>query len=101
MSLLIIISILVFILNIPFGYWRGNVSRFSTQWYFAIHLPVPFIVALRLLSGIGFGWETYLFFVAGYFLGQQSGSFIMQWVHVNCHQDSSCMIMDLYRCKRS
>jgi hypothetical protein len=101
MHLLILISIFVFLLNIPFGYWRANVSRFSSQWFLAIHIPVPFIVALRLLSGIGFGWETYVFLVAGYFLGQQAGSLIMKWVHVHCHQDSSCLVMDLYRCRRT
>ena len=101
MHLLILISILVFLLNIPFGYWRANVSRFSSQWFLAIHIPVPFIVALRLLSGIGFGWETYVFLVAGYFLGQQAGALIMKWIHVHCHQDSSCLVMDLYRCKRT
>jgi hypothetical protein len=101
MNKLLLISLLVFLLNIPFGYWRANVKRFSTQWFLAIHIPVPFIVALRLLSGIGFGWETYLSLVAGYFLGQQLGSLIIKWVHEHCHQDSSCMFMDLYRCKRS
>lgn len=101
MSLLILISIFVFILNIPFGYWRANVRRFSGQWFLAIHIPVPFIIALRLFSGIGFGWETYIFLVAGYFLGQQAGTFIMKWVHGHCHQESSCMVMDLYRCKRT
>ncbi|MCK5137727.1 MAG: hypothetical protein KAR19_18220 [Bacteroidales bacterium] len=60
MTKLIIITILVLVLNIPFGYWRANVSRFSTQWFLAIHIPVLFIVALRLLSGIGFSWYTYL-----------------------------------------
>ena len=98
MTKLIIISILVFALNIPFGYWRANVRRFSTQWFLAIHIPVPFIVALRLLSGVGFGWETYLFMVGGYFLGQQFGSMLMKWIHRVCHQESSCLVMDLIRC---
>ncbi len=101
MTTLIIITILVFILNIPFGYWRANVSWFSTQWFLAIHIPVPFIVALRLLSGIGFNWYTYLFLVGGFFLGQQFGSGLMKWVHRHCHQESSCLVMDLIRCSRS
>lgn len=101
MTKLIIITILVFILNIPFGYWRVNVRRFSTQWFLAIHIPVPFIVALRLLSGIGFSWYTYLFLVGGFFLGQQFGSILMKWVHSRCHQDSSCLVMDLFRCARA
>ena len=101
MSTLIIVTIIVFLLNIPFGYWRANVRRFSTQWFLAIHIPVPFIVALRLLSGIGFGWYTYLFLVGGYFLGQQFGSLLMRWIHKHCKQEGSCLVMDLYRCARS
>ncbi|MEA3460829.1 MAG: hypothetical protein U9R49_03045 [Bacteroidota bacterium] len=100
MGLLVIISILVFLLNIPFGYWRANVKRFSTEWFLAIHIPVPIIVALRLLSGIGFGWYTYVFLVGSFFLGQQLGSRLMKWIHQYCQQESSCLVMDLYRCKR-
>jgi hypothetical protein len=98
MTKLILITILVFLLNIPFGYWRANVKRFSTQWFLAIHIPVPFVVAMRILGGIGFGWETYLFMVAGYFLGQQIGSMLMKRIHRYCHQESSCLFMDLIRC---
>jgi hypothetical protein len=101
MTKLILITILVFLLNIPFGYWRANVKRFSTQWFLAIHIPVPFIVALRIMSGVGFGWETYLFMVGGYFLGQQFGSIIIKWVRERCQQVSSCLVMDLVRCARS
>ena len=101
MNTIIIISILVFILNIPFGYWRANVRRFSTQWFLAIHIPVPFIVALRILSGIGFGWYTYVFLVGGYFLGQLCGKLLLKWVHTHCKQESSCLVMDLFRCART
>ena len=101
MSTLILIACTVFLLNIPFGYWRANVRRFSTQWFLAIHIPVPIIVALRLFSGIGFGWQTYLFLVGGFFLGQQLGSRVLKWVHGHCHQESSCLVMDLYRCARA
>ena len=101
MSTLILISLLVFVLNVPFGYWRANVKRFSAQWFMAIHIPVPFIVALRLLSGVGFGWQTYVFLVGAFFLGQQFGSRLLKWVHARCHQESSCMVMDLVRCARS
>jgi hypothetical protein len=101
MTKLILITILVFLLNIPFGYWRANVKRFSTQWFLAIHIPVPFIVAMRILSGVGFGWETYLLMVAGYFLGQQFGSMLMKRIHHHCQQESSCLVMDLIRCIRT
>ncbi len=41
---LIIVSIIVFSINIPFGYWRANVKKFSLQWILAVHIPVPFII---------------------------------------------------------
>lgn len=98
---LILIALLVFILNIPFGYWRANVKHFSLQWFLAIHIPVPFIVALRILSGIGFGWYTYVFLVGAFFLGQRFGSVLMKWIHERCQQESSCIVMDLLRCSKS
>ena len=101
MALLILISILVFLLNVPFGYWRANVRRLSLQWYLAIHIPVPFIIALRLLSDIGFAWHTYVFLVGSFFLGQQVGARMMRWIHAHCTRNSCCMVMDLYRCART
>lgn len=100
MGQLIVVSLIVFILNIPFGYWRANVRRFSLQWFLAIHIPVPFIIALRILGDIGFAWYTYVFLVGGFFLGQQSGARIMKWVGAHCLRKSSCLVMDLFRCVR-
>lgn len=97
---LIIIALLVFILNIPFGYWRANVKRYSAQWFLAIHILVPFIIAMRLLAGIGFAWYTYVFLVGAFFLGQKFGSVLMNWIHKRCKQESSCIVMDLYRCAK-
>ncbi|MEN8226877.1 MAG: hypothetical protein ABFS38_01890 [Bacteroidota bacterium] len=101
MTKLIIITILVLVLNIPFGYWRANVKQFSTQWFLAIHIPVPFIIALRFLTGIGFSWYTYLFLVGGFFLGQKCGSWLKNRVHMRCHQETSCLVMDIIRCARA
>ena len=101
MKLLITISILVFLLNVPFGYWRANVRRFSMQWYLAIHIPVPFIIAMRLLSDLGFNWPTYVFLVGSFFLGQQLGARIMKRLRAHCTEKSSCLVMDLYRCAKT
>jgi hypothetical protein len=98
MGTLVFISILVLLFNIPFGYWRSNVPNFTLQWFLAIHIPVPLIVILRLLSGIGFAWYTYAFLVAAFFLGQKTGSVIMKKVHRACQYASSCLVMDLMRC---
>ena len=97
---LTLIALGVLLLNIPFGYWRAHVRRFSLQWFLAIHIPVPLIVAIRFASGIGFAWYTYLFIVSGFFLGQQLGAAIIRNLGKRCDQISSCMVMDVYRCIR-
>jgi len=96
---LVIVSVLTFLLNIPFGYWRTNVPKFSIQWYFAIHLPVPAIILMRIFSGIGFHWSTYVVLVASFFLGQFLGGRIFMW-RSQKHKSpiSSCLVMDVYRC---
>lgn len=101
MGKLIIISMAVFVLNIPFGYWRANVRRFSAQWFLAIHIPVPLIIAMRILGHIGFSWYTYVFLVSAFFLGQQCGSLVIKWARTHCRHESSCMVMDLLRCART
>lgn len=98
---LIFIGLVVYAINIPFGYWRANVKAFSLQWFLAIHIPVPVIIALRIESGIGFAWYTYVFLVAAFFLGQKTGSAIIVRVQRVCQHTSSCLVMDLFRCIRS
>ena len=70
---MIFFALYILILNIPFGYWRGNVKKFSLQWFLAVHLPIPFIIAARLLTEIGFELYTFLFSVTAYFIGQILG----------------------------
>jgi hypothetical protein len=71
---LALVTIAVFLLNLPFGYWRGKVKKFSLQWFLAVHLPVPFVIALRILGGLGFQWYTYPFLVGAFFVGQYAGA---------------------------
>lgn len=92
-----ILSISIFLFNIPFGYWRANVKKFSIQWVLAIHLPVPFIVFLRIYSEIGFAWFTYVFFVAAFFLGQRVGAIFNKKTKLTKGKASSCLVMDLCR----
>lgn len=96
---LLLSSVGVLLINIPFGYWRSNVEKYSLQWVLAIHIPVPFIIIFRIMSQIGFHWSTYVFFVAAFFLGQMSGSKLQDWInnYSKCPH-SSCLIMDVYRC---
>ena len=70
---LILASISVFILNLPFGMWRAKTKKFSWQWFLSIHVPIPFVVGIRFLSNLGFKWWTYPFLVGAFFLGQLLG----------------------------
>jgi hypothetical protein len=51
---LVLISLIVFViftiaLNIPFGSYRVTKPRFSYAWWLAIHAPIPFVLALRIV----------------------------------------------------
>jgi hypothetical protein len=93
---LLSVATLVFLLNLPFGYWRANVRKFSLPWFLSVHAPVPFVVALRLLSGLGFHLATLPIMIAAYFGGQFAGSKIF---HMRKNrggaQVSSCLVWDL------
>jgi hypothetical protein len=71
---LVLVALAVAVLNLPFGYWRQGTKKFSPAWFAFVHLPIPFVVLLRLKSGIGFGWYTYPVMVAAYFGGQFLGA---------------------------
>ena len=94
---LLIISLIVLIINIPFGYWRANVKKFSLQWILAIHLPVPFIVGLRILLGLGFEYYTYIFIIFAFFAGQKIGSVLHKKLIKKGGKVSSCLVMDNLR----
>jgi hypothetical protein len=68
------VALLVFLINLPFGWWRAGLRKFSPSWFVAIHAPIPFAIALRLISGLGFRWATLPLFVGAYFGGQFAGS---------------------------
>lgn len=64
---------IVFLINLPFGFWRASVPKFSRQWILAIHLPVPFVIALRIFSGLGWAFITFPVLIGAFFLGQFIG----------------------------
>ena len=66
----------VVVLNLPFGYWRAGVRRFSLPWFLAVHLPVPLVVAARFLAGLGWHFVTYPVLVGAFFAGQFLGGWI-------------------------
>lgn len=72
--LLILAGVLVFLINLPFGYWRSKVKKLSVQWFLAIHLPVPFVYALRTYAGIDWSILSFIILIGCFFLGQFVGS---------------------------
>jgi hypothetical protein len=68
------VAALVALVNIPFGFWRAGVRKFSPAWFVAVHAPVPIAIGLRFASGLGFRWATLPLFVAAFFGGQMLGA---------------------------
>jgi len=92
------VAVIVFLFNIPFGYWRANTKKFSLQWILAIHLPVPVVIALRLLSGLGFQFITYPVLVAAFFAGQFFGKYLNKKLNEKKEIiTTSCLFTDIIR----
>jgi hypothetical protein len=71
---LILAVLATYVTNIPFGYWRQGVKKFSWQWFLFVHLPIPLVIAYRYLFGLGFQFYTYPFMILGFFGGQWTGA---------------------------
>ncbi len=95
---LLIIALIVFLLNLPFGYWRANVRKFSLQWALAIHIPVPIVILLRIYGNLGFAWHTYPVMVGAFFAGQYAGKkLFLYWKEHLDIKLSSCLVMDVFQ----
>lgn len=64
---------LVWLANLPFGYWRAGVAKRSLPWFAAIHLPIPLVWLVRYMLGLEWRLATLPLFVGAYFLGQWLG----------------------------
>ena len=58
--------------NIPLGYLREGSRRYSLRWFVLIHLSIPFIIALRVVNGVG--WRVIPFTIGLAIAGQIIGS---------------------------
>ncbi|HEX7315755.1 MAG TPA: hypothetical protein VF297_17690 [Pyrinomonadaceae bacterium] len=67
------VALLVFLINLPFGYWRASARKLSRQWFLAVHLPVPLVIALGIFSGLGWQLISFPVLVGAFFLGQFVG----------------------------
>jgi len=69
--LLLCLIALAIIVNIPLGYLRQAVEKFSFAWYFYIHISIPLIIYLRIKSG--YSWKFIPLTLAGTVIGQIIG----------------------------
>lgn len=71
MTAIIILTLLAFIINLPFGYLRRKSKKYSLRWFLCIHIPVPIIILVRLLFHIDYRFIPLFIFaaVSGQYLG--------------------------------
>lgn len=65
------LMLIVFLINLPFGYMRSKAARFSRRWMMAIHIPVPFVFLLRVFSGLN--WTVIPLLLLSDIAGQLAG----------------------------
>jgi hypothetical protein len=61
------------IINLPFGYLRGGLQKFSPCWFIAIHAPVPLVILIREFHKLELTWSLAPFLLGSYFIGQFLG----------------------------
>ncbi len=66
--------IFAFIVSIPCGYIRQNYPKYSFMWFLLIHLPIPFIVFLRIKTGLS--WHFIPLTLGGSVAGQIVGGVV-------------------------
>ncbi|MBF0327819.1 MAG: hypothetical protein HQL10_01525 [Nitrospirae bacterium] len=65
------ITLLAFVLNIPFGYIRNHSKKFSLLWWLCVHIPVPLVIIIRLTLEVDYRLIPIfiLISIAGQFIG--------------------------------
>lgn len=74
-----LLAALVLLLNLPFGFWRAGVKKFSASWFLAVHAPVPVVFGLRVLSGTGWQLAAVPVLISAFFIGQFLGGRLRSW----------------------
>ncbi len=74
-----VVAVEVLVVNLPFGFWRAGVRRFTLPWFLAVHAPVPLVVGLRLLAGLGWRLSTVPILAGAFLAGQFLGGKARQW----------------------
>jgi len=78
---LFLACVATFIINLPFGYFRGGFKKLSFMWFLMIHLPVPFVVVIRRFEHLHLTWGLAPFLIGSFFLGQFAGRKIYALKH--------------------
>jgi hypothetical protein len=73
------VAVAVLLINLPFGFWWEGVRKFLRHWFVAVHAPVPLVVGLRVLSGLGWHVATFPVLVGAFFAGQFLGGKLRRW----------------------
>jgi len=79
MSALAKVAVAVLLVNIPFGFWRAGVKRFTLPWFLAVHAPVAVVIGLRVLSGLGWQLSTVPALAGAFLAGQFLGGRLRSW----------------------
>jgi len=69
---LLFVMAITFLMNVPFGWLREGVRKFSPMWFLYVHFPIPFIIALRI--GLGIEWKFAPLLILIAVLGQYVGA---------------------------
>lgn len=65
-ALIIGITVITLGINLPFGYLRSKVKKFSWKWFLYVHLSIPLVILMRLSSNISYKFIP-LFIVSAVF----------------------------------
>jgi len=77
------VAAVVLVVNLPFGYWRAGTRRLTLPWILAVHVPVSFVIALRMLSGLGWRLVTFPALAGAFCMGQFIGARARRWLSHN------------------
>ncbi len=92
---MLMLSTAIFLINIPFGYWRADTVSKSFEWFVTIHIPVIIIIILRFYFEIDFSLTSVLINILSFVSGQFLGMKLFTLLRRSGINGSSCLIMDL------
>jgi hypothetical protein len=92
---ILLLGLTVFLINIPFGYWRANTKSRSIEWLATIHIPVIIIIFIRFQFDIDFTIISVLTNIFSFISGQYIGMKLFVLMRRTGINGTSCLIIDL------